>query len=118
MFPTMHSPELIPIPTLMGGRESGLSSSFNTFVASRTSSADLTASSAWSSQSRGAFQKLIMQSPIYLSMVPELLSSVTFCVAVAPLTIAVAVALCVNVGTYTPKVSCHDRHHRLFESCL
>ena len=42
------------------------------------------------------------------SMVPELLSSVTFCVAVAPLTIAVAVALCVNVGTYTPKVSCHD----------
>ena len=72
MFPTIHSPELIPMPTLIGGRLRGLSSSFNSFVASRTSSADFTARSAWFSQSSGAFQKLIMQSPIYLSMVSSI----------------------------------------------
>ena len=60
------------MPTLIGGRLRGESSSLSFCVASNTSNADLTANSAWSLQSRGAFQNAMMQSPIYLSIVPLL----------------------------------------------
>ena len=79
MFPTIQSPVDMPMPTFMGGRFKGLSSSLSCFVASIISIADITALELRSSQSKGAFQNAIIQSPMYLSIVPSFFKIIFVC---------------------------------------
>ena len=71
MLPTTQSPVLIPMPTAIVFLPSAASSSLSFCMARPIAIAAWTANFACSGWSVGAFQNAIMQSPIYLSMVPS-----------------------------------------------
>ena len=70
ILPTIQVPVLTPEPMLMSGSPLSLKSFFNLSVSMAHSIDVLTAISAWFSQSSGAFQNAMIQSPMYLSTVP------------------------------------------------
>ena len=84
MLPTQHVPVFKPIPIFKGRNSllllmASLSSSWlSSSNFSNITSAELQASVTWVGTSTGAFQNAIMQSPMYLSMVP--IRSIITCV--------------------------------------
>ena len=71
MLPTIQSPVLMPMPISMASFPSPTNSLFSSLSAFRILTPAWMASSGWLSCEAGAFQKAIMQSPMYLSMVPS-----------------------------------------------
>jgi hypothetical protein len=70
MLPTTQRPVLSPTPMAMLGSPSAASSRLSAAIASSMPSAPRAPRNACSGSSSGAFQNAMMQSPIYLSMVP------------------------------------------------
>ena len=68
----MHSPVFIPIPTDKRSSSDLFKSLFNFSNASLIANAASIALTLWFGSSAGAFQNAIIQSPIYLSIVPSL----------------------------------------------
>ena len=75
MLPTQAIPVLTPTPILTSpsplARKPKASRAFSAAIALRIFSAARHARAAWPSTSTGAFQNAMMESPIYLSMVPS-----------------------------------------------
>ena len=71
MSPTEATPVLMPMPTPSAGRPMQTRSALISCIALCMASAAATARAAWLLLRRGAPQKAMTQSPMYLSMVPS-----------------------------------------------